>query len=133
MYLDITDMRQFSEGNSDLIICNHVLEHVPDDRKGMRELYRILKAGGFAIFQVPVSRIIDKTIEDPAAITENERTEKFGQSNHVRIYAEKNYLSRLSSIGFSVQVITCKSLFPPAETELWGVNPKENVYVATKG
>ncbi len=131
-YLDVINIPQFGDGTFDLIICNHVLEHVLDDIKGMGEIYRTLKKGGFAILQVPVSRIIENSIEDATAITEEERTEKFGQSDHVRIYAEKDYLSRLASIGFLVEVIPCESLFSESEADLWGVNHKENIYVVRK-
>lgn len=131
-YLDVTDMFRFGNNTFDLIICNHVLEHVPDDLKGMREIYRVLKKGGFAILQVPVSRIIEDSIEETTTITEEERTEKFGQSDHVRIYAEKDYFSRLASVGFSVEVIPCKSMFFKKEAKLWGVNPRESIYVARK-
>lgn len=133
IYLDVTDVSQFQDGTFDMIICNHVLEHVPDDVKGMQELYRVLKSGGFAILQVPVSRDIENSIEDANAVTDEERIERFGQSDHVRIYAEKDYLARLASADFSVENIPCASLFSAKEeAELWGVNQKESVYVARK-
>jgi SAM-dependent methyltransferase len=132
IYLDITDMSRFKDGTFDVIICNHVLEHVIDDRRGMREIYRTLKSGGFAILQVPVSRNIESSIEDLSALTEEERTERFGQSDHVRIYAEKDYLSRLAEVGFAVENIPCGILCPKKDAELWAVNRSESVYVAKK-
>ncbi len=78
----------------DLVICNHVLEHVEDDLKGMSEIYRVLKKGGFAILQVPISYKMDKTYEDFSIIESNAREEAFGQRDHVRIYG-LDYFDRL--------------------------------------
>ena len=74
----------FAEGSFDLIVCSHVLEHVPDDEAAMRELARVLRPGGLALVQVPIrdDRLTD---EDPDA-PEAERIERFGQSDHVRWY-----------------------------------------------
>lgn len=131
-YLDVTDMAQFEDDTFDVIICNHVLEHVLDDQKGMMEIHRVLKKGGLAILQVPVSRTIENSIEDRSAVTEDQRTERFGQSNHVRIYSEKEYISRLTDVRFSVDAVSCESLFSEKESKLWGVNQKESVYAARK-
>ena len=69
-----------------MIICNHVLEHIVNDCKAMRELYRVLKPGGIAILQVPISYTIEKTFEDSSVISEKDRQLIFGQHDHVRIY-----------------------------------------------
>ncbi|MDR0541138.1 MAG: methyltransferase domain-containing protein [Dysgonamonadaceae bacterium] len=83
----------------DLIICNHVLEHIPNDRQAMRELYRILKPGGKAILQVPISAISDETFEDFSITDSAERERVFGQRNHCRIYGQ-DYGRRLEEAGF---------------------------------
>lgn len=100
--VDITEM-QFPDNSFDSIICCHVLEHVPDDRKAMRELYRVLKPGGWAIVQVPISLVLDKTYEDFSITSEAAREQAFGQNDHVRIYGA-DYKNRLEEAGFRVTV-----------------------------
>ena len=99
--MDITNI-QYPENKFDAIICNHVLEHIPDDHKAMTELYRVLNPGGWAILQVPFSKILDKTFEDPSVTTPEEREQIFGQTDHVRIYG-KDYADRLRQSGFQVE------------------------------
>jgi SAM-dependent methyltransferase len=100
--MDITDIK-LDNDTFDIIICNHVLEHIPDDEKTMRELYRVLKQGGFAILQVPISYSIEATLEDSTIINPKEREIVFGQWNHVRIYG-KDYILRLEKAGFTVNI-----------------------------
>jgi len=100
--VDITDI-QFADNTFDSIICCHVLEHVPDDRKAMRELYRVLKPGGWAILQVPFSLVLEKTYEDFSITSEAAREQAFGQYDHVRIYA-RDYKDRLEEAGFKVTI-----------------------------
>ncbi len=99
--MDITNI-QYSENNFDAIICNHVLEHIPDDLKAMKELFRILKAGSWAILQVPYSKILEKTFENPSITSPEDREQIFGQKDHVRIYG-KDYTEKLRQAGFKVQ------------------------------
>jgi SAM-dependent methyltransferase len=98
--MDVTDM-PYPDYTFDAIICNHVLEHIIDDRKAMRELYRILKPVGWGILQVPLSLSLEKTYEDYSISTPSEREQAFGQYDHVRIYAE-DYYERLEEAGFQV-------------------------------
>jgi len=98
--MDITDIN-FPDESFDVIICNHVLEHIIDDRKAMQELHRVLKIGGWAILQVPISLSEGKTCEDSSVTDPSEREQVFGQSDHVRIYA-RDYLDRLRESGFQV-------------------------------
>lgn len=100
MNMDITDLK-FENNTFDVIICNHVLEHVEDDRTAMSELYRVLKPGGFAILMVPVSNK-NTTYENPEAKTKEDRLKFFGQHDHVRIYG-RDYTTRLENIGFKVE------------------------------
>lgn len=96
--MDITKIN-YPADTFDVIICNHVLEHIIDDRKAMSELYRVLRPGGWAILQVPISLSLDKTYEDFSITEPSEREQVFGQSDHVRIYAI-DYLDRLREVGF---------------------------------
>jgi len=99
--MDITNI-QYPENSFDAIICNHVLEHIPNDFKAMSELFRVLKPGGWAILQVPFSKISDKTFEDPKVTSPEDRERIFGQTDHVRIYG-KYYADRLKKAGFEVE------------------------------
>ncbi len=98
--MDITAI-QYPDNIFDAILCNHVLEHIPDDRKAMRELYRVLKPGGWAILQVPVSKILEQTYDDITITSPQDREKYFGQKDHVRIYG-KDYTQRLKEAGFTV-------------------------------
>jgi SAM-dependent methyltransferase len=94
----------FEDNSFDVIFCNHVLEHIPDDTKAMQELFRVLKKGGFGIFQVPQDLNIDITFEDNSITDKKERARIFGQYDHVRVYG-KDYFDRLREIGFKVNEI----------------------------
>lgn len=92
----------FSDNEFDFILCNHVLEHIPDDTKAMQEIYRILKPGGTAILQIPQDLDREKTFEDDSITDKTEREKIFGQYDHVRIYG-RDYFDKLRSIGFKVK------------------------------
>lgn len=94
----------FKDNSFDVILCNHVLEHIPDDTKAMQELYRILKPGGWGIFQIPQDLNRAVTFEDDSITDKKERAKIFGQYDHVRIYG-KDYFDKLRSIGFNVEEI----------------------------
>lgn len=99
--LDVHEI-PFEENNFDVVFCNHVMEHVQDDRKAMSEIYRVLKPGGFAILQIPLFHPLkDKTFEDPTITSPKAREKAFGQSDHVRLYG-RDYADRLRSVGFTV-------------------------------
>ncbi len=100
--MDITDI-QYNDNYFDVIICNHVLEHIPNDKKALKELYRVLNLKGFAILQVPISQTLNETYEDSNITNYEERLEKFGQGDHVRIYG-KDYIQRLEAAGFKVDL-----------------------------
>lgn len=86
----------------DAIICNHVLEHVTDDRAAMAELHRVLRPGRPALLQVPIGMALENTVEDPAAVTDADRIRLFGQRDHVRLYAAADYVRRLERAGFRI-------------------------------
>lgn len=91
----------FEDNSYDVILCNHVLEHIPDDAKAMKELYRVLKPSGMGIFQIPQDLTRTTTFADDTITDENERAKIFGQYDHVRIYG-RDYFDKLRSIGFRV-------------------------------
>ena len=98
--MDITDIPH-ATGTFDLVLCSHVLEHVPDDRKAMREICRVLKPGGFAILQVPLYPDMPKTYENPEITSPKDRLAHFDQPDHVRKYG-MDYFDRLRDAGFEV-------------------------------
>lgn len=97
---DICDL-PFEDNQYDVILCNHVLEHIPDDTKAMQELYRVLKPGGMAILQIPQDLSRATTFADDSITDQKERAKIFGQYDHVRIYG-RDYFDKLRSIGFKV-------------------------------
>jgi SAM-dependent methyltransferase len=100
---DICDL-PFDDNSYDVILCNHVLEHIPDDTKAMQELYRVMKPGGYGIFQIPQDLNRDTTFEDDTITDKAERAKIFGQYDHVRVYG-RDYFDKLRSIGFKVEEI----------------------------
>ncbi len=129
--IDITKISNFRDNFFDVIICNHVLEHIPNDKKAMRELLRVLSPAGFAILQVPISKTIEKTFEDFSIKKPKDRERVFGQSDHVRIYG-KDYKERLENIGFKVTVYNIKNNLTNNEIEKLGINKEEVMYVCKK-
>jgi SAM-dependent methyltransferase len=100
---DICDL-PFHENEFDVVFCNHVLEHIPNDTKAMQELFRVLKKGGFGIFQIPQDLSRATTFEDNSITDKKERSAIFGQYDHVRVYG-RDYFDKLRSIGFKVDEI----------------------------
>jgi SAM-dependent methyltransferase len=94
----------FKDNEFDVILCNHVLEHIPDDTKAMQELYRILKPNGWGVFQIPQDLNREKTFEDHTIIDRHERAKIFGQYDHVRVYG-RDYFDKLRTIGFKVDEV----------------------------
>lgn len=91
----------FEDNSYDIIFCNHVLEHIPDDTKAMQELFRVLKKGGMAILQIPQELARETTFADDSITDQKKRAEIFGQYDHVRIYG-RDYFDKLRSNGFTV-------------------------------
>ncbi|MCX7550793.1 class I SAM-dependent methyltransferase [Xanthomarina sp. F2636L] len=94
----------FEDNSYDMILCNHVLEHIPDDTKAMQELFRVLKPGGYGVFQIPQDLSREKTFEDNSITDRKERARIFGQYDHVRIYG-RDYFDKLRRIGFKVDEV----------------------------
>lgn len=100
---DICDL-PFEENTYDVVLCNHVLEHIIDDKKAMSELYRVLKPGGLGIFQIPQDLNLKTTYEDFSITSKEERKKHFGQYDHVRVYG-KDYFDKLRKVGFKVNEV----------------------------
>ena len=126
--MDITDIHH-PDGSFDVILCSHVLEHIPDDRKALSEFFRVLKPGGWAILQVPI--MADTTFEDFSVTDPKEREKLFGQHGHVRSYG-LDYGDRLTEAGFSVTVDGFVRDLGEAEIQRQGLTSHENVYLCAK-
>jgi len=127
--MDITDI-QFPDNYFDVIYCSHVFEHVPDDRKAMREFFRTLKPNGWAILLVPIT--VEKTFEDPSIVNPSERLRIFGQVDHVRRYGS-DYIDRLKESGFNVKMSYATDLFQKNEIKIAGLSTASGaIYYCTK-
>lgn len=122
----------FADNTFDALICNHVLEHVSNDRTAMAEIYRVLKPKGWALLQVPIALALDKTIEDPTAKSEADRIRLFGQSDHVRLYSANDYVERLEETGFRVSVIDRADKLTETPMEKYALVPEEQIFVGNK-
>lgn len=120
---DILDL-PFENESFDVIICNHVLEHIEDDRKAMSELFRVLKKGGWGILQVPMKNSLEKTYEDFTIKDPKERKKHFGQYDHVRWYG-MDYFDRLKSIGFQTDANYYSRKFSAEEIKKFGLRENE--------
>ena len=120
---------QFDSESFDIIIANHILEHIPEDEKAIGEMYRVLKLGGVAILQVPYSQKLTNTIEEPFINDPQKQERLFGQKDHVRIYALSDYLERLKRKGFKVKVLSPEQLLVYRK---YAIQEKESVILCYK-
>lgn len=124
-------------GSFDVVICSHVLEHVPEDRRAMAEVFRVLNAGGSAYFMQPVDFERAETYEDPAIVAPEERVRAFGQFNHVRVYG-RDIRERLESAGFELSERRYTEELDPADRARYALQDgdatarEDVVFVAAK-
>lgn len=124
--MDITNI-EYPDQSFDVIYCSHVLEHVQDDRKAMREFCRVLKSDGWAVLIVPITA--EETFENPSIVEPEERLKVFGQADHVRRYGP-DYVDRLREAGFSVEVTKVNDLVQKDEAIRMGLTGE--IYYCTK-
>ena len=116
---------QYNDGVFDLVIANHVLEHVDDDSAALREVHRVLRHGGKALLQTPFSSLLEKTIDDPGIKTDYLRTVINGQADHLRLYG-RDIFEKVESFGFTLHdQAGNKELFAEIDSKRYGVNPHE--------
>lgn len=128
--LDVQEI-PFPDNTFGVIMCNHVLEHVNDDMKAMKEFYRVMKPGGWGIFQVPVDYNREDTYEDKSITDPREREKHFWQSDHLRLYA-KNYGSVLSKAGFIVEEVNLTAEMSTEMVERYCLPKEEIIYLCKK-
>ncbi|MGI6599068.1 MAG: methyltransferase domain-containing protein [Kiritimatiellia bacterium] len=129
--VDIANMPEIQNDSAVFFVCSHVLEHVPDDRRAMRELFRILKPGGKGILMVPI-RLGQKEIdEDPSVTDVGERWRRFGQDDHVRAYNRQGFLERVREAGFHVEELGNKHF---GRWTFWrhGITQRSVLYVVSR-
>ncbi|WP_304344754.1 class I SAM-dependent methyltransferase [Chryseobacterium koreense] len=127
---DILDL-PFEDESFDVIFCNHVLEHIEEDRKAMSELFRVMKKGGWGIFQVPMKNALEETYEDFTIKDPKERQKHFGQYDHVRWYG-MDYFDRLKDAGFEVDINFYSKKFSKEEIKKFGLLENEILPVVFK-
>ena len=111
----------------DFIYCSHVLEHIEEDKKALREMRRVLRVGGHAIFQVPITA--EKTLEDPTVVDPEQRLVVFGDRGHVRRYGP-DVATRLRAFGFLVETFRVEDVVKEADATRMGLadRPQEILF-----
>ena len=118
----------------DAILCSHVLEHVHDDGTAMRELHRVLAPGGWAVLQVPIASRAEQTDEEEPdrRLSAEERSRRFGDPTHVRLYAEGDYIRRLEQAGFAVRAAEARQLLGERAVRRYALKPEEKIFFCTR-
>lgn len=129
LHFDVQDI-PLENNYADVILCNHLLEHVADDAQALRELYRVMKPGGWGVLLSPVDRMRRHTYEDDTVTDPVERTRLFGQYDHRRIYGT-DYPDRLRAAGFEVAVIDYAAQLTAGERRRYAL-PDDLLYVVYK-
>ena len=120
------------EANSfEVILCNHVLEHVDDSHKCMQELHRVMKPGGWGIFQVPLDQSREVTYEDPSITSPEEREKHFWQKDHVRLFG-RDYPKKLEAAGFTVERVMMQEEVGKKLSERYRLSTNEELFICRK-
>lgn len=130
MHFDLHQI-PLEENQFDVVFCNHVLEHVEDANQCMRELYRVMKPGGWGIMQVPQDFDREITFEDPTIVTEEDRERLFWQRDHVRLFG-KDYPNWLQNAGFKVEVFEKEKKYSTEQIQRFRLQEKEILYIVHK-
>jgi SAM-dependent methyltransferase len=129
---DLTNLNILADNSFDFFICSHVLEHVENDKKAMSELKRILKPGGKGILMAPVHLAIKKTIENiPDVRSDEDRWKYYGQYDHVRLYAKKDYIKRIKDVGFIIKELNI-NFFGAEVFRTLGLSKTSTLYIVEK-
>lgn len=124
--MDLTHL-DLPDEDRDLLICYHVLEHIPDDRAAMREIRRVLRPTGQALLQVPLSG--EETDEELRDAPPDVRAERYGQPDHVRLYGRADFVARLKACGLDAREMLVGDAFAE-QVESCALEPQERFFVA---
>lgn len=128
--MDITKL-ELPDNSFDVVFCNHVFEHIPDDRAAMRELSRVLKPNGWAVLQTPIDLQRDTTDEDFSITNSEERLRRFGQTDHVRIYG-LDFFDRLTSSGWNIDRNRFVTTLTTADIRRYALQSNEELFIGHK-
>lgn len=131
MKIDLCDMKEIQDRTYDIIICSHVLEHVPDPEKAISELKRVLADDGLAVIMVPVFIDVKEKIENKQHTSANDRLKFYGQEDHVRLYSRESYLNELKENGFRVEIMHVDQ-FDAEQIRKNAIDSNSALYVCTK-
>lgn len=129
MHFDVQDI-PLPDNFADVVLCNHILEHVADDSRALRELHRIMRPGGWGILLSPVDLYRAETFEDDTITDPDERTRIFGQYDHRRIFG-RDYTDRLRAAGFEAADIDYAAALTDAERTRYAL-PEDHIYIVYK-
>lgn len=129
--VDVMDMHIYQDQTFDFVLFSHVLEHVSDDRKALREVHRVIKSGGRAIIMVPIDLTRTEIDEDSSVTDEHDRWCRFGQGDHVRLYSKQGFGKRLEEAGFIVRQLDVEHFGEAVFCEI-GVHPRSVLYVVER-
>lgn len=127
---DITEL-PFGDQSIDIFIASHVLEHVTDDHKALREIRRVISPAGFGVLIVPMNLASDHTVEAPEGATPEDRLRLFGQTDHVRMYG-RDFSQRLADADFLITEFSCQTLVTPEEKARHSLNDADIIYIVSR-
>src|SRR5262245_38860094 len=127
--IDLTAL-PYPDADFDVVIANHVLEHVADESRALAEIRRVVRPGGWAMLSVPIAQKLDRTREDPSVVAPEARERLFGQSDHLRLYG-RDYPQRLARAGFSVELWAGHLAGDGDLARRWQLDPRETLPIAT--
>lgn len=128
--IDLTAM-DLPDSSFEAVICSHVLEHVRDDRQALRELYRVLTPGGWALIMIPIDEAREATYEDAAIVAPEDRVRAFWQDDHLRLYG-RDVAERLAEPGFHVDVVRVGDEFDAATCSKYGLLAGHQIFICSK-
>lgn len=129
--MDIENMVEFEDSFFDFFICSHVLEHVLNPDQALRELYRVLKPGGYGIIMAPIIPNLKDTLENKNHISKAERIQYYGQEDHLRLFSKEDFIKRIKNADFEVIQLGIKEFGKPLFKSL-GIRESSILYIGHK-